>query len=636
MDQKQYREQLMSNNVSLTFQRLLQEKIGGEEIVITTKCQFSKVAVDIPIRHSPMNYLHCLFDIECWLEHYKQNQAKVDPTGFTCPGCKRYTNFKDYGVDFNFFHILEELKLFKERNKLLQLNDQQLIYHPSKNIYYVETKVNNKSSTKIKRLPERYPLPGCVPIFGVSRRQEYINNQHTSENQKRILDDMSQTIVKLQQLLQSKLYKVFKKNQNISFKILQDKVATQKQNIKQEFAKSLKIIQLGSKSLKDDYVFALKKIYSNSSIYSILIVYFIQYGIWYEYQLILNGQPYVQLEQALYIKGEGDDQKNIIYIIGGQKEDRFCQSNQCLQLTFPKNPFQSIEEQVQIKSLPNYPVEGYHFMGTSYKGNLYVFYGQRQYKNSDNQIKYQLLNSQYILRKNGQKWEQMRNNLVERLDGSYFTINHQQFDKLIVFLGGITKDPDGLANYRCVQQNSGQIYICKDEKFLGATKQEFSISFTGEDAYQKNILGSPIFSCPYYGNNQLILSGECLKYMNNQQREIYTFDWASAVIKLNELFSLEPPEQIFTSYRRKTVGYEIFSPVQDPQGGIAYGYFFVIHQYEVEQNQNDKQPKVMTQLLKINLTNGLFFTIPYQESNASREFAKQNLQKLLDKPNQYL
>lgn len=78
-----------------------------------------------------MNYLHCLFDLDSWLEHYKENKAKVEPTyniycinrGFACPGCKRYTNFKDYGVDFNFYHILEELKLFKERNKLLQLND---------------------------------------------------------------------------------------------------------------------------------------------------------------------------------------------------------------------------------------------------------------------------------------------------------------------------------------------------------------------------------------------------------------------------------------------------------------------------------------------------------------------------------
>ncbi len=53
---------------------------------------------------------------------------------------------------------------------------------------------------------------------------------------------------------------------------------------------------------------------------------------------------------------------------------------------------------------------------------------------------------------------------------------------------------------------------------------------------------SPIFTAPYYGTNQLILSGEFLKYNNKEKREIYTFDWANGTLKLNEVFSLEPPE----------------------------------------------------------------------------------------------
>ncbi|CAK89090.1 unnamed protein product (macronuclear) [Paramecium tetraurelia] len=638
MQLQSYQEQLLSNNVSNWYQRLLQEKIGGEEIVLTTKCQLSKISVTIPIRHTSITYIHCLFDLDCWMEHYKQMQYKVEPTGFACPGCKRYTNFKDYGVDYTFYHVLEELRLFKLKNNQIKLNESQLIYQPSKNIYYVETKVTNSANSKIKMVAQRYPLPGCVPIFGVSRRQQQISNQHQNETQKRILDEISQTIVKLQQLLFSKLYKIFKINANVTFKQLQDKVATQKHQCKQQLAKSLKVISLGRKSLNDDYVFALKKIASNNQMHSILIVYLVQYGIWYEYDLIFNGQPYVQLEQALYIKGESDAQKNTIYIIGGQKQDRFSQSNQCLQLTFPRNPFQVVEEQVKIVALPDYPLEGYNFMGTSYKGNLFVFYGQRQTKNSDNQIKYQLLNSQYVLRKNAfnQKWEQMKNKLVDRFDGSFFTITHEQFDKLIVLFGGITKDPDGVPNYRSQQQHLGQIFVCKDEKFLGNQKQDFNINYAGQDAYHKSLLASPVFSCPYYGNNQLILSGECLKYKNNEQREIYTFDWASAEIRINELFSLEPPEQIFTPYRRKVTGYDIFSPVQDPQGAIAYGFFYVIHQYEIEQSQQEKVQKITTQLLKINLTNGLFFALPYQESSNSREVAQKNLQQLPDRQNEYL
>ncbi|CAD8157352.1 unnamed protein product [Paramecium octaurelia] len=637
-----YEEHLKSFNVSPIFQKLLSEKIGSEEVVLTTKCQFSKLQIKIPVRHSPISYVHCVFDLESWLEHFKNMQNKVEPTGFACPGCRKYTNFKDYGVDYSFYHVLEELKFFKQRNPYLQLNESQLIYQQSRNIYTVETKVNNRLTSslnpKIKLVPQRFQLPGSAAILGVSRRLKEINNEHQNEEQKRILDEMSQTIVKLQQLLFSMLYKVFKKNQNFTFKALHDQVTAKKQQFKQALTQSLKLISLGKKSLNDDYVFALKKIYSSSQVYSILIVYLIQYGIWYEYPLTFKGQPYVQLEQALYIKGESNQTQNTIYIIGGQKAERFSQSNQCLQITFPKNPFQKGEESAQITQLPDFPFEGYNFMGTSYKGNLYVFYGQKQIRNNDNQIRAQLLNSQYVLKDvaYNRRWEQMKNNLVERFDGSFFTITHQQFDKLIIFFGGVTKEPDGLTNHRCQQQHSGQIFICKDEKFLGSVKQDFQIQFNGDEAYHRSVLGSPVFSCPYYGTNQLILSGECLKYKNTEQREIYTFDWGNAIVKQNDLFSLEPPEFILTPQKRRTVQQDIFSPVQDPQGGISYGFFYVIHQYEIEQNYNEKQPKVMTQLLKINLANGLFFAIPYQDSQTSKQLALQSLERLADRPNQYL
>lgn len=42
----------------------------------------------------------------------------------------------------------------------------------------------------------------------------------------------------------------------------------------------------------------------------------------------------------------------------------------------------------------------------------------------------------------------MKLKLVERFDGSFFTLNHNVFDKLIVFLGGVSREPDGFPNHR--------------------------------------------------------------------------------------------------------------------------------------------------------------------------------------------
>lgn len=65
-----YPEFLNSFNTSPSFQRLMSEKMGSEEITLTTLCQLSKEPVKIPIRHSPINYIHCLFDLSSWLEYY--------------------------------------------------------------------------------------------------------------------------------------------------------------------------------------------------------------------------------------------------------------------------------------------------------------------------------------------------------------------------------------------------------------------------------------------------------------------------------------------------------------------------------------------------------------------------------------
>ncbi|CAD8111259.1 unnamed protein product [Paramecium primaurelia] len=620
---EEYSLLLKSQNTSTSFQRLLQEKMGSQEVLITTICQFSKLPVIIPVRHSPINYIHCVFELEYWLEHYQLMYKKVDPTGFACPGCRKFANFKDYGIDYTFYHILQELELFQKNNPDLKLNTSQLIYKQSNKSYYVEQKITKK----------RFQLPGSNPILGVTRRQQGLNQELFQTESAFIADEISQTLVKLQSLIYNRIYKILKlpDYSQYTFNDLQQKIALKKSDLKQVLIKSMKLISLGRQSLQKDYVFALKKITTNNQVQSILIVYLVQYGIWYEFPLKFKGQPYVQLEQALYVKGEGSLTHNHIYMIGGRKTERGQQSDQVLQISFPKSIIQSGQE-AKITELPKLPKEGYNFMGICYKQQLFVFYGQKQIANFDNAIRYELLNSQYIFRNN--HWEQMKLKLVQRFDGSFFTMNHNTFDKLIVFFGGISREPDSFPNHRGPQQHLGQIFSCRDEKFIGDQQQSFKIQFLDDDPYHRSVLAYPVFSCPYYGNNQLLLSGESMKFRNTDQRQVYTFDWGNATLKMNDLFSLDPPEHILTPYKKKTIGYDIFCPVQDSEGAIAYGNFYIIHHCEVEQQFYEKNPKTVTQLLKVNLTNGLFVAIPYIDSKTSKEIADQKYEKLEDKKNQ--
>ena len=71
-----------------------------------------------------------------------------------------------------------------------------------------------------------------------------------------------------------------------------------------------------------------------------------------------------------------------------------------------------------------------------------------------------------------------------------------------------------------------------------------------------------------------------MKYNIREKREIYTFDWVNGTLKLNDFFSLEPPEQILNPVRKLGNSIKTFTPVQDTEGASAYGNFYVIHQYE--------------------------------------------------------
>lgn len=76
----------------------------------------------------------------------------------------------------------------------------------------------------------------------------------------------------------------------------------------------------------------------------------------------------------------------------------------------------------------------------------------------------------------------------------------------------------------------------------------------------------------------MLISGYYLKENLNGKRQIYTLDWEAGDVKLNEIFSLEPPEQILTPYTNKVLtGLETFTPVQDCEGCIINGNFYTIH-----------------------------------------------------------
>lgn len=57
------------------------------------------------------------------------------------------------------------------------------------------------------------------------------------------------------------------------------------------------------------------------------------------------------------------------------------------------------------------------------------------------------MNTTYAYRRN--KWEKLDIKLENRFDGSFFISQDPIFDKLVIFYGGLSQDPDGLVNYAC-------------------------------------------------------------------------------------------------------------------------------------------------------------------------------------------
>ncbi|CAD8181769.1 unnamed protein product [Paramecium octaurelia] len=602
---EKYKEQIFKNNVSRFMDELIEKNIQSNLVEILLKCQLSSMPVTIPVRHNSIQYIACIFDMDSWLEYYQTTNR--DGHGFSCPGCKVFHLYDDYGIDFKLYHALESFKLLQKKLPGVKFDKDKLFQstQPTNPGYFAQNKVpKNQTATTIK-----YQLPGITPILGIQRKLEETNSLNPT--QKIISDEMSYTSVKLQQYTNNKIYKQAKQN-NLMVQDLQQKVKQRAQDLQKVFRNAMKLINLTKNNLSNDFIFALKRRQRQEINESILIVYFVNYGVWHEFPLILKGKPYLQKEQALYIKGEANNQK-FIYIIAGKTEDRFVQSNQVVRVTFSNDPFQDGKSAV-MEELPPLPQEGYNFMGTHYNNNIYVFYGQGLKKTKDQQILDELYNKAYVMRQHKQ-WQVLMSNLIPRFGGSFFVTSHPQFSKLLIIFGGIQHDPDGLVAYRCTQQNQGQIFQCKDETFIGSGCFQVRFSVRPDDEYQKNVLSSPVFSAPYYGYNQLILSGEFLKYQYIMKREIYTFDWENGDFIKNDIFSLEPPEQ-FLIPTRKDNGSEVFTPVQDMEGAVSFGNLYIIHQYPVNPGN-----KIVLQLLRINLTNGQFFPTNYQDHQSSLELA---------------
>ncbi|CAD8066903.1 unnamed protein product [Paramecium primaurelia] len=625
-----YELELKSKNISDDVDLFIQTKMQGEEVQLPILCSFSKSIIDIPVRHSNFALLKCIFDLNFWLEYcnkYDKTQNIV-----VCPGCNKKIITTEFGVDYKLYHALEAFKLFKQQYKKMNPNK----YIESNELFYKASYSNPVYKFKVKDDKkdlnfQKVTIPGTSAILGIQKRHLLINKEQIPQK-KKINDDIAQTIEKLSQYLNRKLY-IISKERQIFIRNLQKLIELKKQDIRHIFNKSMRLISFGNKSLKNDFIFALKQISGVANrLKSLLIVYYVYYDVWHEYNLEYNQNPIDILEQQLCIKEFSEGKDHQLYIIGGvYTTDRYKQSSQFIRIQIPSDPYE--KKQALIEILPNLPLEGYNFMGTGYNGKIYVFYGQKR-KVVDGETIYELLNNPYVYKQN--RWEKLDILLENRFDGSFFVYQDPIFDKLVIFYGGISHHPNGMPNHLCRQQNKIQIFSCKEENLFGNQQKYFEPEFSkkSEEQYQQKVLCTPLFSCPYYGRNQLILSGEFLKKPLTEdykmgKREIYTLDWENGIFRLNELFSLEPPQQILTIVNS---GGKTFQPVQDFEGCVAYGNFYTIFHTQNE-NKSEQNLKTITKLLKIDLTNSQFRVYQYEDQDQSIQKSKELIEKFENRKN---
>ena len=92
--------------------------------------------VEVPIRHTNLSNINCIFDIDTWLEYEEGRNNGL------CPGCNHYIEKEFFGVDRHLYNALELAKRFKLREK--PYKDDLIIYFPKDNIYKVLNDVNKE------------------------------------------------------------------------------------------------------------------------------------------------------------------------------------------------------------------------------------------------------------------------------------------------------------------------------------------------------------------------------------------------------------------------------------------------------------------------------------------------------------
>ncbi|CAK83289.1 unnamed protein product (macronuclear) [Paramecium tetraurelia] len=615
----EYKEWLYQKNVAYQIEQFLCQKLG-QEAELNLQCTFSRMPVTIPIRHQNVASIKCIFDLEQWLEFFESKLNNQN--NFSCPGCKQYVYFSDFGIDFTLYHILAEKKKLEQGGQ--KLIGDRIIYrfNNGNKAYYAISKVDKQ--TKIK-------IPGSGPVIRLTVQNTNINNQNLSQRQQDIQEQINYTISQVKDCISSKFYQGKQKGKQINQmkQALKGKI----DQLKSTFKQSLNLIELGVQSLETQFVFGFKKLQNDGkNAGSVLIVYYPHLGIWADYEIKTTPEKHFQFEYQLYVKEQSLEQENIIYVIGGRVQN-LVPTDLFVRIRFPKDPFAQ-NQQASIEYLPKLPNAGFNYLGGCYNNNVYIFCGQKRTPDQSQVIIDTIFDAGYVFKNN--QWSKLNQKVERRYDGSCTIINHQKYDKCLLLYGGAEQLPDGRIGYNIKeQQHIVQVFQFKQEKFLG---NGFKLQFSdkNEDQYQKYMLSSPIFSVPFGTHSELLISGDFLKKNWKENREVFIFDWQDGTIKKNQLQSQALDYQLLSHIKRNHnyQGAEFLQPVQDVEGAFMFGNYYTIHQ---DETQKDQKTKIQNfQLFEYKVANGQVSTRPFVQKDISIQIAVDALQKLPNQENKIL
>ncbi|CAD8140031.1 unnamed protein product [Paramecium octaurelia] len=614
----EYKVYLHQKNVSYQIEQFLCQKLG-QEAELNLQCTFSRMPITIPIRHQNVASIKCIFDLELWLEFFESKLKNQN--NFSCPGCKQYVYFSDFGIDFTLLHILAGKKKLEQGGQKLIGDKIIYTFNNGNRAYFAISKVDRK--TKIK-------IPGSYPIIRLTV-QNNINNQQLNQRQQGIQDQINYTISQIKDCISQKLYQGKQKGKQINQmkQALKGKI----DQLKSAFKQSLNLIELGVQSLDTQFIFGFKKLQNEGkNVGSVLIVYYPHLGIWADYEIKTTPEQHFQFEYQLYAKEQSLEKENIIYVIGGRVQNLVA-TNIFVRIKFPKDPFNQ-NYQASIEYLPNLPNAGFNYLGGCYNNNVYIFCGQKRSPDQSGIIIDTIYDSGYVFK--NAKWSQLNQRVEKRYDGSCTIINHQKYDKCLLLYGGSEQLPDGRMGYNIKeQQHIVQVFQFKQEKFLG---NGFRLQFSdkNEDQYQRFMLATLVFAVPFGTHSELLISGDFLKKNWKENREVFIFDWQDGTIKKNQLQSQALDYQLLSHIKKpyNYSGADFLQPVQDFEGAFLFGNYYTIHQ---EETYKDQKTRVQNfQLFEYNVANGQVSIRPFVQRDISIQLALDALHKLPNQENKKL